>query len=352
MAVHASGAGTDLNEFDLVVGEDYLGRPWSWTPTGGLVDLAPLLGLPRARPTTVNDSGHIGGTATDAAGPSTILFLHDGSTLHEITLGLPSTGAPRFAGRMNEVGQFVGGIESGTSRHAFLYDVSTGTAIDIHPASGPLAGFETSHGHDVNDAGQIVGTAFPTRFSWPRAMLIEDGETTDLQEFMPSDVFQSEAIAINNAGVIVGAAWNVDPITPEGYRLTPTDLDASIRVAPRTLNVGILLGSLTARIAVAPELRDEVDLASIELRSLGGRRIPGGLRPASINLPGRGLIHARFDRRDLQPAIDAVRPDIGADLALTLAGRLDDGSVFVLQDAVAVVGLETRGTGRVRRPLP
>lgn len=347
LQIRPDGTALDLNDADLVVGEDNAGRPWAWTSSGGLVDLAPLVGMPQARVTAVNDSGHFAGVALDGTGPNERIFYHDGLTLHEITVGLPSTGPRGYAARMNAVGQFVGAIAADGPPHAFVYDVRIDAARDIHPTSGPLAGLETSWAHDVNDLGQIVGSACCPGHN--RAMLIEDGVATDLEDLMPSAMDESEATAINDAGVIVGFAA-VAGTYLQGFRLTPIDLDASLRVVPRTLNIGILLGSLTARLTVAPDLRDSVDLASIELRSLGGRRIPGGLRPASISVPGRGLIHARFDKRALQPAIDAVRPQIGSSLALTFAGRLDDGSTFVLADAVKVVGMEIAGPARPRRP--
>ncbi|MDY7107640.1 MAG: hypothetical protein SYC29_03295 [Planctomycetota bacterium] len=73
------------------------------------------------------------------------------------------------------------------------------TPQDGYEALDPLPGFDGALAEDVNDAGQIVGFLEQNLRS---AALWQDGEIIELG--MPPEGNWSEAIAINNAGEIVG----------------------------------------------------------------------------------------------------------------------------------------------------
>ena len=100
-------------------------------------------------------------------------------------------------------------VGSDGNRHAFLYEVDTGGLADL----GTLNGGLSSTAYDINDAGEVVGSAWlstvntstvdPTLY---RAFLWTDTEgMVDLNEIAPSpDWLMTAATAINENGDIVG----------------------------------------------------------------------------------------------------------------------------------------------------
>ena len=100
---------------------------------------------------------------------------------------------------LNNHGHAVGGaVASDGSNRAVLW--SGAVAIDL----GTLLGKRSSNASDINDAGQIVGTAFGDGAS---AVLWQDGQIQDLNDFVASDSawHLNAATWINNEGQIVGA---------------------------------------------------------------------------------------------------------------------------------------------------
>ncbi len=98
---------------------------------------------------------------------------------------------------------------SGEFSHAYLYDYTAGTLLDL----GTLNGGLTSSAADINDFNQVVGTSWlvtqltsvydPTQY---HAFLWENGAMTDLNTLLPagSGWILTAATAINDNGDIIG----------------------------------------------------------------------------------------------------------------------------------------------------
>jgi probable HAF family extracellular repeat protein len=117
----------------------------------------------------------------------------------------PFAGPVEYANGMNSFGHVVGWHFDCDAnwKVAFLW-----TPQDGYEALHRLPGFDGALAEDVNDSGQIVGFLEQTRRS---AALWQDGEIIELG--MPPEGNWSEAIAINNAGEIVGD-WGNDIYGP------------------------------------------------------------------------------------------------------------------------------------------
>ena len=93
--------------------------------------------------------------------------------------------------------------------------------IDREPVQLGTLGGSTSHAFDINDAGQIVGTARTTN-EVDHAVLWENGATTDLNDTIPANSGWElrSTRAINNRGEILGIGVLND--VEQGFILYPT----------------------------------------------------------------------------------------------------------------------------------
>jgi probable HAF family extracellular repeat protein len=125
-------------------------------------------------------------------------------------------GDTSVAWRINDAGQVVGGPASDNAENgglyrdgrAFLYDLRTGESADL----GTLPGFQGSFPRGINNAGDVVGTAWRVNANGIRrshAFLCDPSTATmvDLNDRIPSDSgwLVTDGTDINEAGLIVGA---------------------------------------------------------------------------------------------------------------------------------------------------
>jgi probable HAF family extracellular repeat protein len=223
----ALSAAQSVNDAGQVVGWAYTDDPFGdehaflWDSQNGLQDLGTLGGF-ASFAYGINSSGLVVGFSYTP--DNAHAFVWD-STSGMRDIG--SNGLESGAFGANDAGQVVGAQAVDSSNvHAFLYD--GGILIDLgnlgHGVAAALA---------INDAGVIVGGA-DARDSWEEhGFVYANGVMTDLNDLVPagSGLFIREAEAINNAGQIVGVArdrWSLN----HAILLTPDDGFVPRGVAP------------------------------------------------------------------------------------------------------------------------
>ena len=166
---------------------------FSWTATGGMVDLGTLGGTSSdsSAANGVNDSGEVvGWSSTGTSGSHAFSYTPSGGMVDLGTLG----GTSGTAEAVNDDGEVVGySTTSGGDTHAFSYSPSGGM-VDL----GTLGG-STSEAFGVNAGGEVVGwsttaTGQTHAFTWTAG-----GGMTDLA---PSS--SASAYGVNGNGEVVG----------------------------------------------------------------------------------------------------------------------------------------------------
>ena len=212
---------------------------WSWNSnnaghafldSGGTMQDLGTLGGTASGATAINNSGQVVGnsTTTTASSPPAHAFLYSDGSMQDLgTFG----GEWSVAYGINDSGQVAGWASYGSSYlgHAFLY--SGGTMQDL----GTLGTGAYSWAYGINNSGQVVGASYINSSSTEHAFLDSGGT---MQDLTPVGSAGSEALAINNAGQVVGNNNGQAFIDSGG---TMSDLNGLINPA-----LGLVLENATA----------------------------------------------------------------------------------------------------------
>lgn len=185
----------DINKDGMVVGSAQDGGTgsvtavyWTRNATG-----ASSLGL-AGEAFGVNDSGHVVGVY--AKGSLARAFLYRGRWEDLGAVG--GSGVSSRATAISNTGLIAGTSDAGTIPVRWSYDIKNGSSnpvLERLPLSADLALPAPSA---INDAGDVVGSAWTSNFAGTRAVLWRNGQVIQLASF------NSKAYGINNAGQIVG----------------------------------------------------------------------------------------------------------------------------------------------------
>lgn len=146
-AGHVTGA--------MVVGNAY--HAYRIAPETGIQDLGTVPGFAFSFGKAINISGQVAGTIGTATGNSQHVFrFTDGIGM----VDLGGVGETNDVWGMNARGDFVGrGLPTSGLERAFLY-TDEGGLQDFSLLIDPALGLRMFYAHDINDAGQIVGLAY------------------------------------------------------------------------------------------------------------------------------------------------------------------------------------------------
>jgi probable HAF family extracellular repeat protein len=146
-AINSHGAATGYAAFPGPAGGTFHAYIYQ---DGTLQDLG-TLGIANSRGTDINDLGQVAGYAGSTP------FLYSGGSMIELgSLG----GGGGYAYALNDAGVVVGAsyvTPSESSAHAFVW--ADGAMTDLNTLVDSLGGWELTEAQDINESGQILGTA-------------------------------------------------------------------------------------------------------------------------------------------------------------------------------------------------
>lgn len=187
----------------IVIGNEYRVHPFSWTKTGGIVDLHSLISLggTATAASEISDTGQIVGWSENTTGLPNAYSWTKSEGL--VDLGTLPGGSESRATRVNDSGEVVGwadttepmpGADSGI-RHGFVW-TEAGGMRDL----GTLGG-TASTAAAVNNSGEVVGYSDLANGAWHAFSWTQAEGIVDLGTLGGAP---STAHAVNDSGQIVG----------------------------------------------------------------------------------------------------------------------------------------------------
>ena len=190
---------TDINDLSQIVGRSTLsnGESRAFLYQSGSFTTLPTLGGTYNRANAINNSGQVVGE-TRLPNDSPRPFLYANGSLTDLSTYLPAGKPNGNASDINESGQIVGTFRGpvGSAPRGFILD--PGVSFTTIPT---LGGFSSDADDELNDNGQVVSDARQGN-GRDAAYLYENGVLQSLG-FLPGHS-QSDALGINNDGIIVG----------------------------------------------------------------------------------------------------------------------------------------------------
>lgn len=208
-AINESGQAVGYSEFATGVRTATLWNPSSRGVFGGVVDLGADMGASGSVAWDINDLGVVAGQG--AIGPG----FAKGFVWDEVNGGRIAGGSVNYQGGanrgINNSGVLVGsGFFFGDPDNAFLSRPDgLGGYLDSDIAP---AGYNLSIATDISETDICVGfTMAGVDVGWQAAIFLGRGEVTLLGTL--ADLETSEANAVNDAGMVVGYAWDSEGFT-------------------------------------------------------------------------------------------------------------------------------------------
>jgi probable HAF family extracellular repeat protein len=301
---------------------------------------------------TMTNLGTLGGSASFAnginsfgqvAGSSTLVpggfaqraVLWDGSSMTNLTPDLPSSSASA-AYAVNDARHVVGVISSSFPAPFVWRNGVVKQLDDLHGGGG--------YAYDVNNNGQVVGSAFSADLTplgaMQHAVLWQNDVISDLG-LLPGDQ-DSAAVAINSFGQIAGSSGRTDPDTYEStYRafvysggvMTPIPAPSSEAYASDINDAGVVVGTMRAgggfstfhawiySDGVVTNLNTLIPPAGLHLMAANGINDGGQITGVAIDAQGRShaflltpgveenpVIYANIGDADLAEGNSGARP--------------------------------------------
>lgn len=231
-----AGFGWGVNDSGQVVGTAYLSGNlylhafFTGANGTGITDLGTLGGY-NSWATGINASGRVVGYAQNASGTNRAFITGANGTGGLTDLGtLGGSSASAYA--INVSGQVVGSsnLTGNSATHAFITGANgTGGLTDL----GTLGG-TNSYAYAVNTLGEVVGASDIVGNGTTHAFVTGANGVgmVDLNNFLDSSLttagwYLKSAVGINDAGQIVGVAYNSNTSAQDAFLLTPVpELDS------------------------------------------------------------------------------------------------------------------------------
>jgi probable HAF family extracellular repeat protein len=204
-----------------------------WGPGKGEIQQLPGLGDdPDTAATAINDHRQVVGisgicqNAVGALSAKHAVLWQDGQAIDLGNIGGHGWNTPTFinnqgqvVGFANQSGDLING-QLALKFHAFLWTRERGMR-DL----GTLPGDAISEALGINESGQVVGVSYGAGFSHPRAFLWQDGAMMDLNSLIPAGSTLTLEVAgdINDRGEITGTAFDSSTKTSPAFLAIPRE---------------------------------------------------------------------------------------------------------------------------------